>query len=340
MVDDNDDEDEDVDFGKEDDDDEDDDEAESSPSSVRRDDGRNNGRGNGMNNRGRNQNQGRNNQRRFVDVSSDSSYVWRLIGMMVATFANDVGKMGFKIPAINTSLEVVQSAIGPKLTSFGINALAAAIQVPDVVKGLVRNVGLPEQINMLGDDFIDDCFEGLRMALRDNSLDEGAAHKAIQSASEKLRGKTDRLAVKSLEEAYLLLDEVEQQETRWLLAAFSPEERKTFDQYRPKLSSLPALKALLRVTQAAARAAELSGQNAAEQNAARKTESLSYLKNLYGETKPHAPVIPGIFGAIKSTIKSADSFVVDHLKPPADEPDPVVVKVRSIRYNLKMKRSL
>ncbi len=281
---------------------------------------------------------------REIDISSDPAYVWRLIGMMVSSFANDVGKMGYKLPPVTLALGAIQTVLGPQLTSFGINALAAAIQNPEIVKRWVRALGWPEQINALGDEFIDDFFEGLRMALRDDKVDVNAAQGALKAASSKLLGKADRLAVKSVEDAYLMLDEAEQLYYEAMLLGFSADERKTFDLYTSKLANVVALKALVRRLEnaaAIATAAAVLGEDVATTvgrvQMACKTAALAYLQRIYGEVKPSDKKKESFLSKARAVLGEADKAIVDAIKPDVG-PDPVVDALDAFTARLRRKR--
>jgi len=280
-------------------------------------------------NRGRNKPKG-GNRGGGIDLASDPSFAWRFIRTTIGAFANDVGKMGYEIPAVHDALNAIESVLGPMMTSTGLNALAALLQNPKFVKEWIRARGLPEQINSLADDFIDDVVEGLRMALRGDHLNPDGANKALQVASQRLATKAGVLKVKTFEDAFMLLLPAEQAHmdlVLWVLSKpANAEQRKQFDLYRSKLASVVAQKTLLRCV-------------AKGTPPFNPVDVVAYLQRTYGEIKPAGSAITGALGKITGGIKAADAALRRHVAPPATGPDPVEESLKAMTANLLKRRS-
>lgn len=245
-------------------------------------------------------------QRREIDLASDGSFIWRLIKTNVSAAANDIGRAGYDVGPIKTALDVAEKVLGPRLTAQGLNVLAALVQNPDMLKSYLRALGLPEQVNGLIDEFIDDLFEGLRMGMRDghNKLDEQSQMKAEKDALGKLRGKLGSLEIKTFEQAQASLSQVEQDQLYLILRGFSPEQRKTFDAYRTKLaaSGRGGIKAFIRIVFAAPAAG-------------RAAEAVTYLESTYGTLAKPATATTVVDKTVK-TVKEFFGAVQKHIPAP------------------------
>jgi len=266
------------------------------------------------------QNRGRDNkkskgQSRDVDLSSDPSFGWRFLKTTISAFANDVGKMGYAIPAIHVGLNTIEAVLGKEVTSMGLNALAAAIQNPKFVKDWIRSQGLPEQVNALGDEFIDDVIEGLRMALRGDKFNPDVGNKAVLTARKSLATRAGALKVNSFEDAFMLLDPNEQANMDTILTALAlPEKvelRKQFDAYRPKLASVVAQKTLLRCV--------IKGTPPSFTT----DDVVAYLKRTYGEIKPPSDAVV----VVKKIVDKVTAKFGEALKSFTDHPEQTFTEI-------------
>lgn len=234
-----------------------------------------------------------------VDLSADPSFAWRFLGRIMSGFANDLGKKGYGLAPVQLSLQAIENVLGPQLTSMGINALAAAVQNPQIVKAWMKGMGWPDQVVALGDEFIDDVFEGVRMALRGDKINENDVNRAISQASQKLLSKAP--GPRSFADAAQLLTATEFDTLDDLLKGFGPDDRKKFDGYRQQIASVSALRALIR------RVAAVPAAN-------RSAEALAYLQRQYGDSK--APAL----GVVANAVGGLTKRLGDGVKRLMDDP--------------------
>ncbi len=123
--------------------------------SEEQDRGRNRGRGN---DRDRGNKEG--------DLASNPSLFWRTIKNYVSVFANDLGQAGVASSLGGQLVEKLESILGEEAIKAGLPMAAAVVQNPLVVKQFVRQMGWPEEVNVLIDEAIDDWFEGVRMGVQ------------------------------------------------------------------------------------------------------------------------------------------------------------------------------
>jgi|GEM_PF-3752399 len=181
---------------------------------------------------------------REPDLASDPSFFWRFIKTSLSAFGNDVGKRGYDIGPVHDILESLEKLVGPEATGIAINALAATIQEPAIVKKWVRRIGWPEQINGLADEFIDDVFEGLRMAYRERGkVSQTDANRALAGAQDKQEARLGKGITYA--EALQLLDPAQQAAYQAKVTALGVDRLATFDKLRGKINSPRDLKTLI-----------------------------------------------------------------------------------------------
>jgi len=266
-------------------------------------------------------------QRREVELASDPSFLWRFIKTNLAAAANDIGRAGYNVPAVSGLLDAVERTFGPRLAGLGINAVAAAVQNPQIVKTQIRNFGWPEQVNGLIDEFIDDLFEGLRMGLREGhkKIDESVVHKAERDAMGNLRAKINRIEIKSLDQGLGFLTAVEHAQFVDALGRFSADQQKSFQYYRNKLAlgGIGAIRAFIRTA-------------AAAPVATRAAACMEYLNTVYGP--PPQPISNTIVDTIVGGIRALDTAAQKHLGVPDPDHDPVADRIEAYASRVRRRR--
>jgi len=224
-----------------------------------------------------------------LELSSDPSYLWRFIKNLVGAFGNQVGKVGFDIGFIQKVLAGCEKVFGEALTGMGVSSLAALIQNPEFLKQAIRKLGFwPDHLNALIDEFIDDVFEGVRMAYSDrNRLKETDVGTAVAKAQDNLHRK---LCQSDYADAFLQLTVEEQALIDEWIAGLTDDERKKFDFYRvQKIKGVMPLKALL--------------HHLRSKDVDKRARALGYLERLYGPVKE--PVVTTMLDGFKKTVTAA-----------------------------------
>lgn len=194
-----------------------------------------------------NQGGGRRGRKQDVDLSSDPNFLWRFFKQLVSGFANDLGQRGFDAGVVNAALKIMDDKLGPTLTGLAIQTTAAIIQNPEFIKQTIRSLKWPEQINSLIDEFIDDAFEGLRMAfLSKGKVTQADAGQALQQALGRFGERLDQM---TFAESMQHLTPEEQALLSQRIAAFgeNADNKARFDAWRKKINRPRILKTLLKL---------------------------------------------------------------------------------------------
>ncbi len=205
-------------------------------------------------------NQGGGKPQQDKDLSSDASFFWRMVKMLVARAGRAVGDKGFNVKAINVFLTMAEALLGQELTKLGLDALGAAIQNPAAFKKFILGLGWPNEVNQLVDEFIDDVFEGLNGAYATRGkISQADVNQAMTVAGNKIDAK---MVQRKYEDLFVLLPAKKQLQLIATIRGLNDADAKRFKALKPKINDYKVLVTIVGMS---------------------SVEMFEYLEHIYGE---------------------------------------------------------
>jgi hypothetical protein len=176
---------------------------------------------------------------RAGDVTLDDSFATRFLFRLATDASEELGLKIGSVPLLKAGIDTLIGSVGLTGTSLAVNAVAAALQNPRLLGGLMSLLGAPQGAQYYLGEVIDESFDGLRRSIRTERVGDQEVHKinlneadaAIAAALEKKRGKKP-IPAKTYFECFQELLPLEQRSWDQALATFTPAQKAEFEKHR------------------------------------------------------------------------------------------------------------